>query len=602
MLRKNLALLASLLAFLACSRQAAGTGSISGTVNDYLGNPVEAQILGTPEGFEGSISALTEIDGTYSITDVPVGTWSLRCTFEGRIKPVDLAIQFAEGVMVSSGLTTTVDFTLPIGGRLAGRVTNTEGDRIANATVWVRDDVEERYWFGTNTDSNGDYNFFDNFGNMPPGIGIYEIEVGPPLGTPCLSRIVTGISVFENQTTIVDIALTCFGPGQIPSTWVGGSYGRWDNPSNWSPAIVPDNNESLKFVVIIDSNAIGVDEIEVFLQQDRTINQLDWYANGELEISAFNRISLTLDDPNGLTNHGRLHIGGDGRWNILGQVTNADNAKLEFWWVEIEGSLYNSPDAELYLGSHFEIEGDIFENDGSLFIQPTCSEVSVDANFRNVGQIQLYGSPVFAGSFENNGVVRGFGFIYSEGIFQNKGTIRNEAGATFHIEVGATDPINNGIIEVHSSGAVTFDRNIVNDPNGVIHLLGGTLSAPAITQKAEATLQGFGTIRGDIFIDPNGLVELTGPTNIVGDVNIPDDATLEISDGTTLITGRTICNNGTIHMIGGRVICQGGLTNNNCNIIWEPGTYTNVADFNLDGTVNFKDFAYIADSWLWQAY
>ena len=97
------------------------------------------------------------------------------------------------------------------------------------------------------------------------------------------------------------------------------------------------------------------------------------------------------------------------------------------------------------------------------------------------------------------------------------------------------------------------------------------------------------------------MIQLSGPTNIVGDVEIDQNATLEISDGTTLVTGHCTCNNGTIHMKGGRLIPQGGLTNNGCNIIWEPGTYTNVADFNLDGLVNFKDFADFADTWLWQA-
>jgi hypothetical protein len=46
-------------------------------------------------------------------------------------------------------------------------------------------------------------------------------------------------------------------------------------------------------------------------------------------------------------------------------------------------------------------------------------------------------------------------------------------------------------------------------------------------------------------------------------------------------------------------IPQGGLSGD-CHIIWEPGTYTNVADFNLDGKVNFGDFAYFAEVWLWQ--
>ena len=52
-------------------------------------------------------------------------------------------------------------------------------------------------------------------------------------------------------------------------------------------------------------------------------------------------------------------------------------------------------------------------------------------------------------------------------------------------------------------------------------------------------------------------------------------------------------------MKGGRLIPQGGFTNNNCTIIWEPGLYNNMADFNLDGKVDFKDFAEFADTWLW---
>jgi len=82
-------------------------------------------------------------------------------------------------------------------------------------------------------------------------------------------------------------------------------------------------------------------------------------------------------------------------------------------------------------------------------------------------------------------------------------------------------------------------------------------------------------------------------------MQIGTGATLEISDGTTLITGYTT-NNGTIHMKGGRIIPQGGFTNNG-NIIWEPGPYNNIADLNLDGQVNLKDFADFAETWLWQA-
>ena len=380
---------------------------------------------------------------------------------------------------------------------------------------------------------------------------------------------------------------------QILSTWTGSGDGySWGDPSNWNPAIIPDNDVNT-FAVIIDVN-----DADIVLTQHRTIDYLEVHGDAVEIDNNSHHISLTLI---GLTNYGELHIGGDGRTDIIGQVTNAENARLEFWWVEIEGNLHNSTDAELHFGSHVEIEGEVFENDGSLLIHPTCSEVNIDANFLNVGQVSSYGSPVYAGNFENNGVVRGYGLIYSEGLFLNKGTILNKTGDTFHIEIETADPNNSGTIEVNSSGAITFNRNLDNDPNSVIHLLGGTLSAPTVTQKKGAVLQGFGTIRGDVSIDPNGLMELTGPTNIVGDVNIFVDATLEISDGKTLIAGHTTCDNGTILMIGGRIIPQGGFTNNNCNIIWEPGIYNNIADFNLDGQVNLQDFSEFADTWLWQA-
>jgi hypothetical protein len=46
-------------------------------------------------------------------------------------------------------------------------------------------------------------------------------------------------------------------------------------------------------------------------------------------------------------------------------------------------------------------------------------------------------------------------------------------------------------------------------------------------------------------------------------------------------------------------ILQGGLSSD-CEIIREPGAYTNPADFDLDGKVNIKDFAAFAETWLWQ--
>jgi len=403
----------------------------------------------------------------------------------------------------------------------------------------------------------------------------------------------------------------------IYSNWVGGSEEdtSWERSNNWEPAIVPDNNPTNTFAVTIDA---GGGYVRVGLTQWHTIDQLDCYGEVELQNYTSGWIKLTLVDANGLTNHGYLVIE---RLGINGDVTNTAGAMLELEDMDIEGNLYNQASATIYVENENDVEGDL-QNQGTLII-PHASDLLVDRNIRNAGLIQLFDGECGADEILDNnstGVIRGFGILYVEQLLRNKGGIYAYGGSlaiacngpltntgllgnyplsSLHIKP-TVDVNNNGTIQVNAGG-VAFDCNLSNEPNATISLLGGTLAATSITQAADANFIGFGGITGDILIDPNGIITLIGSTNVVGNMEIGTDATLEISDGTTLIIGHTTCNNGTIRMIGGRIICRGGLTNNNCNIIWEPGTYANAADFNLDGTVNFKDFADFANTWLWQA-
>ena len=398
----------------------------------------------------------------------------------------------------------------------------------------------------------------------------------------------------------------------INSSWIGGE-GIWVQASNWDPNIVPDNDGNTFNVTI---NA-GVGEVNVGLQQSRTIDQLDCY--GEVEIGKWtsNWVELTLVDANGLTNYGNLSIDD---LDIRGNVTNTAGAFLELNGVEINDDLYNFAGATIEVEIENDVEGNI-QNEGTLIIGH-ASDILVDQTLHNTGQIQIYGGACGVDEILDNnstGTIQGFGSVHGgqllrnkgeiyayggslavgiDGVLINTGTLSNYPVSSLHIKP-AVDVNNNGTIQVNAGGGVAFDCNIVNEPNGVIELLGGTLAATTITQTADANFAGFGGISGDIIIDSNGIIQLTGPTNIVGDVQIGVGATLEISDGTTLVTGHTT-NNGTIHMKGGRIIPQGGLTNNG-QIIWEPGTYSNAADFNLDGQVNLKDFANFADTWLWQS-
>jgi len=406
---------------------------------------------------------------------------------------------------------------------------------------------------------------------------------------------------------------------QIDVNWDGGgNYNDWDEANNWDPNVVPNNGTDTYAVTI---NA-GTGEVHVGLRQRSTIDQLDCYGEVDLVMGPHDwqnePVELILVEPNGLTNYGDLEID---ELEIIGIVTNW--AMLELWEVEIDGDLYNLAGAVIVAESENDVEGDL-QNDGTLIIIH-ASDLLVDRNIRNTELIQLFdGECASYEIFDNNstGVIKGFGVLFAEQLLHNKGEIYAYGGSlavasegglindgvlgnhplsSLHIKPTA-DVNNNGTIKVNAGG-VAFDCNLSNEPNATISLLGGILAATSITQAADANFAGFGgiSVEDEILIESGAKIQLTGPTNIVGDVEIGENATLEISDGTTLITGQTTCNNGTIHMIGGRVICQGGFTNNDCNIIWEPGIYTNMADFNLDGTVNFKDFADFANTWLWRA-
>jgi len=416
----------------------------------------------------------------------------------------------------------------------------------------------------------------------------------------------------------------------IDSNWVGGESGSWGQSINWNPAVVPDNGTDA-FNVTINGSSI---DVEVGLQQHRTINQMVCYGNVELVTWTSEWVALTLTNPSGLRNYGKLEIEPD----ITGNITNKSGAYLLIDDTDIDdGNLYNEAGAKLETETLVGITNGNFTNDGSVFVRD-YSELHVDGgSFTNNGTIQLKDGWIGNEGDDNedlvntsSGSIWGSGNVVSADVNSvnegnitassgklvllakeiiNTGTLESNPGSSLFLEVAVSEVNNQGNIIVNSGSTVSVkleklftepnDCTLNNVPNGTIQLLGGVLSAATITQTADATFTGFGAISGNVIIETDGLISLTGPTNIVGDMQIGTGATLEINDSTTLITGQTTCN-GTIHMKGGYIIPQGGLSGT-CNVIWQPGIYTNVADFNLDGQVSLKDFAYFADTWLWQA-
>jgi hypothetical protein len=418
---------------------------------------------------------------------------------------------------------------------------------------------------------------------------------------------------------LLSLWTVCLQAAVVGSNWVGGEFGNWKDAANWDPPLVPDNNESLTFNVTIDSNSIDVNEVFVVCVQSRTINKLDCYGVVVPDVWTEEPVSLTVT--NGITNYGRFepddfHFNADFT-NVTGASALLDEITF------LQGNIINQSGAEIEIEVTLEVDHNIL-NAGTITFLPN-SVLTEPQLIQNTGTILLNQSVCqIDGILDNQapGIIKGSGLVEAEDSLLNEGQIiasagtlkltspepfisdagsllRNQPLSTLHIEP-AQDVNNYGSLEI-CSGGIAFDCNLNNDPNSTIKLLSGTLAATSITQRPNANFTGFGSITGNLFIDPNATIKLTGPTSIVGDVTIDPNATLEISDATTLIIGHTTCNNGKIHIKGGSIIPQGGFTNNTCNIVWELPVYTNVADFNLDGLVNFHDFAYFTDTWLWQS-
>jgi len=405
----------------------------------------------------------------------------------------------------------------------------------------------------------------------------------------------------------------------INSTWIGGDKGSWGYSGNWNPNIVPDNSASDTFNVSISNARIWLSEYH-----DPNISSLS--IDGDVELwSRFVRVFRI--------EHSSLSIGAGDSLQLSDIHVESNGAVSNYGFIDfqhrslIKEDLVNYGNINISSISEAGIEGEL-TNNGTVSIAHS-SHFNANEGIQNYALFGIYGGLGVTDEVMNNnpaGTLQGFGLFYADQAITNEGQI-TAWGGSLTVATGGTftntgliqstelspllispymsgtpgDFNNLGTIEIQTGGGVAFECNLVNDANGVIELLGGTLAATTITQSQGGTFQGFGSIAGEVIVEPNGIIELTAPTNIVGDITIGDGATLEVSDGTTIITGHTTCNNGTIHMVGGRVICQGGLTNNGCEIVWEPGIDSNAADYNLDGRVNLEDYAQFAKTWLWEA-
>jgi len=403
----------------------------------------------------------------------------------------------------------------------------------------------------------------------------------------------------------------------ISVSWDGGGNGHsWADKDNWDPNIVPRNSALNKFDVSINNSHVVLDDYYDVNVSSLSIDgdvdlwsrfvQVFFIENSSLSVGINDRIELNDLHvvPNGaVSNYGRIDF--QHRSMIKEDIVNYGQINISaISEAGIEGELTNHGTVEISPSSHFNANEGI-QNHAQFGIHGGLGVTDGAMNNNPTGTLQGFGVFYAEQQIVNAGQIVAWGgslTIATRGAFTNTGLIQSTELSPLVISpyMSSTDFHNSGTIDVRTGGGVAFNCNLVNDTSGIIELLDGTFAATTITQSQNGIFQGFGSIAGDVVIEPGGIIELTGPTNIVGDVNIPENATLEISDGQTLITGHTICD-GAIHLIGGTVIFQGGCDCEGCNIINEAGIDRNHFDVNADGIEDFMDFVEFADEWLWQA-
>jgi len=306
---------------------------------------------------------------------------------------------------------------------------------------------------------------------------------------------------------------------QISCSWVGGAWGQWETASNWSPAIVPENGAST-FAVTIDA---GSGKVQVQLQYNHTIDTLSCRGDEvQFEVAGLTPVTLTLEDPcyAPLTDGGELEIVGWGLeiFEIRGNVANSNGGLMDFWGGKVDGNLVNPAGATIEVNGQLGIEGDC-QNAGLVIVAP-YHDFDVDQSLSNTGKIRIIGGGCGVGEVlvnDTEGEITGFGVLYggerltnagtiratggnlaaatgAEGVFQNEGTLANAAMSLLNVShlhllhYGSwvpSDVNNTGTVEVNAGGGVAFDCNLVNEANGVIELLGGTLAATCKLEQVQ---------------------------------------------------------------------------------------------------------------------
>ncbi|WP_169907692.1 carboxypeptidase regulatory-like domain-containing protein [Priestia abyssalis] len=170
-------------------------GTVSGVITSSNGQPLANALVhitdstGTVIGF-----AFTDVQGQYTITNIPAGSYTLKASAENFIPSF-------VGVVLNPGQDLTgVNLSLEASpGSINGQITSSQtGAPIGGATVVVRDAVTQTILAAATTTIFGNY----TINNLPLG-PVTVTASGAGFGSTTIGALIT-----SNQTTTADIALS----------------------------------------------------------------------------------------------------------------------------------------------------------------------------------------------------------------------------------------------------------------------------------------------------------------------------------------------------------------------------------------------------------
>lgn len=219
--------------------------------------------------------ALTEDTGTYRITNVPPGNYSVQTVAPGFVAAGGFAIPFGKSMTLLINKDETIgniDFELVRGGVITGKVTDSDGRPVIEETVSISTvESNPNYSFsrqvGTRTDDRGIYRAF----GLPPGN--YKVAAGANGISPSWERSgfrqtfhpdttdasqATTINVTEgSETTNVDITLKAVGRTySVRGRIIDGDTGRplANVPYGITVYISPNNRSGMSDGSVSNSN------------------------------------------------------------------------------------------------------------------------------------------------------------------------------------------------------------------------------------------------------------------------------------------------------------------------------------------------------------